>query len=45
MTCPWHGARFRLRDGQGLGPPAYRRLQTYPVAVVDGIITIEVNDP
>ena len=45
VTCPWHGARFRLRDGQGLGPPAYRRLQTYPVAVVDGIITIEVNDP
>ena len=21
VTCPWHGARFRLRDGQGLGPP------------------------
>ena len=44
VTCPWHGARFRLRDGQGLGPPAYRRLGTYPVDVVNGIITIEVED-
>ena len=43
VTCPWHGARFRLRDGQGLGPPAYRRLNTYPVDVVDGVITIEVD--
>lgn len=43
VTCPWHGARYRLRDGQGLGPPAYRRLQTYPVNVVDGVITIEVE--
>ena len=44
VTCPWHGARFRLRDGQGLGPPAYRRLQTYPVDVAAGVITIEVDD-
>ena len=44
VTCPWHGARFRLSDGQGLGPPAYRRLQTYSVEVVNGVITIEVYD-
>ena len=44
VTCPWHGARFRLRDGQGLpSPPVYRRLQTYPVDVVDGVIMIEVD--
>ena len=30
-------------DGQGLGPPAYRRLHTYPVDVVDGVIMIEVD--
>lgn len=44
VTCPWHGGRFRLSDGQGLGPPAYRRLQTYAVDVANGVITIEVDD-
>ncbi len=44
VTCPWHGARFRLCDGMGLGPPAYRRLQTYSVSVEHGIITVEVDD-
>lgn len=43
VTCPWHGARFRLDNGQALGPPAYRRLETYPVRVTDGIITVEVD--
>ena len=43
VTCPWHGARFRLDDGQGLGPPAYRRLQTYPVRVANGMITVAVD--
>lgn len=43
VICPWHGARFRLSDGQELGPPAYRRLHTYPVDVVDGVIMIEVD--
>ena len=42
VTCPLHGARFRLSDGQGLGPPAYRRLETYPVTVVDGLIRVAV---
>ena len=32
VTCPWHGGRFRLSDGRGLSPPAYRRLQTCPGA-------------
>ena len=44
VTCPWHGARFRLSDGQGLGAPAYRRLQTYPVRIEDGVIKVEVED-
>ena len=43
VTCPWHGARFRLSDGEGLGPPAYRHLQTYPVSIQDGLIVVEVD--
>ena len=44
VTCPWHGGQFRLSDGCGLGPPAYRRLQVYGVRVVDGVIVVEVDD-
>ena len=44
VTCPWHGGQFRLSDGRGLGPPAYRRLQTYPVHVAGGVIQVEVDD-
>lgn len=44
VTCPWHGGQFRLADGQGLGPPAYRSLQTYPVRIRDGRIEVEIDD-
>jgi 3-phenylpropionate/trans-cinnamate dioxygenase ferredoxin component len=44
VTCPWHGAQFRLSDGHGLGPPAYRKLQTYPVRVANGVIEVEIED-
>jgi nitrite reductase/ring-hydroxylating ferredoxin subunit len=44
VTCPWHGGQFRLSDGQGLGPPAYRSLQTYTVRVRAGQIEVEVDD-
>jgi 3-phenylpropionate/trans-cinnamate dioxygenase ferredoxin subunit len=44
VTCPWHGGQFRLEDGLGLGPPAYRRLHTYPVRIRGGIIEVEVDD-
>jgi nitrite reductase/ring-hydroxylating ferredoxin subunit len=44
VTCPWHGGQFRLSDGCGLGPPAYRRLQVYPIRVVRGVIEGEVEE-
>ena len=44
VTCPWHGGRFRLSDGKGLAPPAYRSLCRYEVRVVDGLITVRVHD-
>ncbi len=43
VTCPWHGAQFRLADGEGLGPPAYRRLRTYPVSIQNGMIVVAVD--
>ncbi len=41
VTCPWHGARFCVRDGHVQGPPAPESVMSYPVRVTDGSIEIE----
>ena len=41
VICPRHGARFCLRSGAALSPPAYEPVRTYQTRVVDGIV--EVN--
>ncbi len=41
IECPLHAARFDVRSGKVLDPPATEDLKTYPVRVVDG--EIEVN--
>ena len=41
VTCPWHGARFCVADGQVQGPPAHESVTSYPVRVTDGSIEIE----
>lgn len=33
ITCPVHGARFRLKDGRSFGAPAFESLTTYPVRI------------
>ena len=33
VTCPWHGARFDIKTGAVLGPPAGREVRNYPVRV------------
>lgn len=42
ITCPYHGAKFNLKTGELLSPPACDNLTTYPTRVVDGKIQIEV---
>jgi len=42
VTCPWHGAKFDLRTGALLGPPARQGLRSYPVRVSGTDIEIEV---
>ena len=42
VTCPWHSARFCVRDGQVQGPPAEANVKSYPVRVTDSSIEIEV---
>ena len=40
VICPRHGARFNLRTGQALTPPAYEAVKSYSVRVVDGWVEV-----
>jgi len=42
VTCPWHGARFDIKTGAVLGPPAGREVRSYPVRVAGADVEIEV---
>lgn len=43
VICPRHGARFCLRTGQALTPPAYEPVRSYPTRIVEG--HVEVGTP
>jgi 3-phenylpropionate/trans-cinnamate dioxygenase ferredoxin subunit len=43
VICPRHGARFCLKTGAALTPPAYEPLKTFPVEEVAGQIRLRVN--
>jgi len=45
VTCPLHGARFDVRSGRVLSPPAFKPLRTYPVQVRDGTVEVDVGEP
>jgi 3-phenylpropionate/trans-cinnamate dioxygenase ferredoxin subunit len=40
VVCPRHGARFCLRTGEALTPPAYEPVRTYVTRVADGIVEV-----
>ncbi|MFK7159543.1 Rieske (2Fe-2S) protein [Marinospirillum sp. MEB164] len=44
LVCPRHGARFCLRTGKALTPPAYTDLETYSVKEEEGRIFIQPLD-
>lgn len=44
VVCPRHGARFCLRTGAALTPPAYEPVRTYPTRVVDGMVEVQAPD-
>ena len=43
VICPRHGARFCLRTGAALTPPAYEPVRTYETRVNEGIVEIRDN--
>ena len=43
VICPRHGARFCLRSGAALTPPAYEPVRTYPTRIVAGTVEVEAD--
>jgi len=43
IICPRHGARFCLRTGAALTPPAYEDVTVFPVRVENGRIQVRDN--
>ncbi len=44
IECDLHGSRFDLRTGKPSGPPATEPVRTFPVAVVDGDVYLELEN-
>ena len=44
VICPRHGARFSLRTGAVLGPPAYEPIRTFATRVAEGIVEVQAAD-
>lgn len=42
VVCPRHGARFCLRTGEALTPPAYEPVRTFKARAENGRILIEL---
>jgi 3-phenylpropionate/trans-cinnamate dioxygenase ferredoxin subunit len=40
IVCPRHGARFSIKTGAVLAPPAYEDVPTFPVRVEDGMVQV-----
>jgi 3-phenylpropionate/trans-cinnamate dioxygenase ferredoxin subunit len=40
VVCPRHGARFSIKTGEALTPPAFEPVSKLPVRVEDGIVQV-----
>jgi 3-phenylpropionate/trans-cinnamate dioxygenase ferredoxin subunit len=45
VICPRHGARFCLRTGRALSPPAYEPVRSYATRINDGIVEVAQEAP
>lgn len=40
VVCPRHGARFCIKNGKALTPPAYEDVHSFPVRVENGVVQV-----
>ncbi len=40
IVCPRHGARFSIKTGEVLAPPAYENIATFPVRIEGGKVQV-----
>ena len=40
IYCAFHGAKFKIANGEALSLPAYEDLKTYPTRIVDGNVEV-----
>jgi len=43
IVCPRHGARFCLRTGQALTPPAYEPVRVFATKIEDGNLWVRAD--
>jgi len=43
IICPRHGARFCIKNGKSLTPPAYEDIESFPVRVSAGVIQLDID--
>jgi 3-phenylpropionate/trans-cinnamate dioxygenase ferredoxin component len=43
IICPRHGARFCIRTGTALAPPAYEPIATFPIKITNGMVQTRDN--
>jgi 3-phenylpropionate/trans-cinnamate dioxygenase ferredoxin component len=44
VVCPRHGSRFDLETGIPMSLPAFEAVRTFPVAVRDGVVLVDVEE-
>ena len=40
IVCPRHGARFSIKTGEALSPPAYEATRTFPTRIENDMVQI-----
>ena len=43
VTCPWHEAKFNVKTGDVLGPPARKGVRSFPVKVQGDDVLVELD--
>jgi nitrite reductase/ring-hydroxylating ferredoxin subunit len=43
VTCPWHGAKFNVKTGEVLEPPARKGVRSFPVKIQGNDVLVELD--